>query len=75
MFHMEACRARVSQSGLKTGGDTVHMVHVASLRRSRENQVEDRQVNAMGYVEHCYSYFAIFIVLDHRSILVFYLRL
>jgi hypothetical protein len=75
MFHMEACRARVSQSGLKTGGDTVHMVHVASLRRSREAQVEDRQVNTMSYVEYCYSYFAIFIVLDYRNILVFCLGL
>jgi hypothetical protein len=71
MFHMEACRGRVFQSALKTGGGTTHMVHVASSRISRGDQVEDRRVNAMSYVKPCYSYFVIFIVLDHKNILVF----
>jgi hypothetical protein len=45
-------------------------VHVARLRRSREDQVEEGHVDAMGCIRLCYSYFAVFIVLGPRSILV-----
>jgi hypothetical protein len=47
------------------------MVHVASLRRLRQDQVEDGRVDVNGYVRPCYSYFIIFYVLGHRSILIF----
>jgi hypothetical protein len=35
LLHVEASRAMVSQSDLKTGGGAVRMVHVASSRRLR----------------------------------------
>jgi hypothetical protein len=41
LLHLEASRARVSQSSLKTGGGAVRMVHVASSWRSRGDEVED----------------------------------
>jgi hypothetical protein len=50
LFRMEVSWARVFQSGLKTGGDTTRMMHVASLRSSHENEVEDGRVDATGYI-------------------------
>jgi hypothetical protein len=47
------------------------MVHVASSWRSRADETENRQVDAMGYVGPCYPYFEIFIVLGPRGIVVF----
>jgi hypothetical protein len=47
------------------------VLHVAPSWRSCEDQVEDRWVDAMDYVGPCYPYFAVFIVLGHRGILVF----
>jgi hypothetical protein len=47
------------------------VVHVPSSWKSRENQVEDGQVDVMGCVGPCYPYFVIFIVLGSRNILVF----
>jgi hypothetical protein len=38
---LEASRTRVSQSSLKTGGGTAWMVHMASSRRSREDEAKD----------------------------------
>jgi hypothetical protein len=35
-LHMEASRARVSQSGLKTGGGMAQMVHMATSQRLRQ---------------------------------------
>jgi hypothetical protein len=34
LLHMKASRAKVSQSGIKTGGGVTRMVHVASSWRS-----------------------------------------
>jgi hypothetical protein len=48
LLHLEASRARVSQSGLKTGGGVAQMVHVASSRRSHGNEVEDGQSDGVG---------------------------
>jgi hypothetical protein len=36
LLQLKASRARVSQSGLKTGGGTVQMVHVTSSCRLRQ---------------------------------------
>jgi hypothetical protein len=47
------------------------VVHVVPSRRSREDQVEDGRVDATGYIEPCYSCFAIFFVLGRWGILVF----
>jgi hypothetical protein len=44
---------------------------VASSQRSRDDQVENGQVDAMACVRPCYPYFAIFNVLNPRGKLVF----
>jgi hypothetical protein len=71
LLRVEASRARVFQSYLKTGGGAMRMVYVAPSRRSREDEVNDGQVDATGCVGPCYPYFIIFYVLDHRGILTF----
>jgi hypothetical protein len=68
---LEASRARVFQFDLKIDGGAARMVHVASSWRSRADETENRQVDAMGYVGPCYPYFEIFIVLGPRGIVVF----
>jgi hypothetical protein len=45
LLHREASQARVSQSGLKTGGGTARMVHVASSQKSRLDEAEDGRVD------------------------------
>jgi hypothetical protein len=49
------------------------MMHVALSRRSRGVEAEDGRINAMSYIRLFYSNFTIFIVLDHKGILVFWL--
>jgi hypothetical protein len=71
LLHVEASQARVSQSGLKTGGGAAWKVHVASLRRSCGVEAKDGWINVMGYIRLFYPNFAIFIVLGPRGILVF----
>jgi hypothetical protein len=62
LFYLEASLVRIFQSSLKTGGGAAHMVHVASSQRSRGEEVEDGQVDAMGCIRFFYHNFAIFIV-------------
>jgi hypothetical protein len=70
LIRLEASRARVSQSSLKTGRGVARMVHEASLQRSRGDQDEDEWVDAMGYIRLFYPNFTIFIVLGHKGSLV-----
>jgi hypothetical protein len=70
LLHLEASRARISQSSLKTGGGVTRMVHVASSRRSRGDEVEDERVDATGCIELFYPNFAVFTVLGPRGISV-----
>jgi hypothetical protein len=46
------------------------MVHVASSRRSRGDEAEDRRVYMMGCIGLFYPNFAVFIVLGHKGSLV-----
>jgi hypothetical protein len=46
------------------------VVHVASLRRLRLDEVEDGRVNKMGCIEPCYPCFIVFHVLCPRGTLV-----
>jgi hypothetical protein len=46
------------------------VVHVASSRRLRRRQVEDRWLDVMVCVGSCYPTFAVFNVLDPRGIVV-----
>jgi hypothetical protein len=50
LLHLEASRARVSQSSLKTSGGAACMVHVASSWRSCGDEVKDKRVDAMGCI-------------------------
>jgi hypothetical protein len=72
---VEASRARVSQFPSKLAEARRWDVHVAPSRRSHEDQVEDGRLDVTGCVRLCYPYFAVFIVLDTRGILVFCLGL
>jgi hypothetical protein len=47
-------------------------VHVTSSWRLRRVEAEDGRVDATCCVKLCYLYFAVFIVLGFRDILVFY---
>jgi hypothetical protein len=73
LFQVEASRARVSQSDLKTDGGATRMVHVVLSRRLHRGQVKNGRVDATGCVGPCYSCFIVFFVLDHRGIVVFLL--
>jgi hypothetical protein len=50
-------------------------VHMASSRRSREDEVKDGRVNTTGCIRLFYPYFTVFVVLGHRCILVFLMSL
>jgi hypothetical protein len=71
LLHLEVCLARVSQFASKLEEERRWVVHVASSRRSREDEVEDGWVDAMACIGPFYHYFSIFVVLGHRGILVF----
>jgi hypothetical protein len=51
------------------------MVHVASLTRSRGDEVKDGRVDAMGCIRLFYPNFAVFNILGLRGDLVFWLGL
>jgi hypothetical protein len=46
------------------------VVHMTPLRRLRQKQVEDEQVDVMGYVGPYFPTFAIFNILDTKFIVV-----
>jgi hypothetical protein len=71
LFCLEASRARVFRSGLKTGGGAARMVHVASSRMSHGDEAEDGWVNTMGCIRLFYPNFDVFIVLGRKGNLVF----
>jgi hypothetical protein len=75
LFYLEASQDRVSQSGIKTGGGTAWMVHVASLWRSCGDEVDDKRVDAVGCIRLFYPNFAVFIVLCLKGNLVFWVDL
>jgi hypothetical protein len=75
LFCQEASRARVSQSGLKPGRGAAWMMYVTSSWRLGRVEAENRRVDVMGYIGPLYPNFAIFILLGHRGILFFCLRL
>jgi hypothetical protein len=47
------------------------VVPMAPSWRLRQNEVEDGQIDAMGYVGPCYPFFTVFYVLCLRGIVVF----
>jgi hypothetical protein len=75
LLHLEVSQARVFQSSLKTSGGAAQMMHMASWWRSHEDEAEDGWVDATGCIRLFYPNFAIFIVLDLKGNLVFWLGL
>jgi hypothetical protein len=71
LLRFEASRARVFQVASKLVEERRRVVHVASSRRSREDEIKDGRVDAMGCIGPFYPYFIVFIVLGPRVILVF----
>jgi hypothetical protein len=67
---VKASLARVSQSGLKTGGDATAGGARGTIVRLRRRQVEDGRVDAMGCIRLCYPTFPVFNVLGPRDIVV-----
>jgi hypothetical protein len=70
LLYLEASRARVSQSRLKTDRGAARMVHVTSSQRSRGDKAKDERVNVMGCIRLFYPNFVIFVVLCHKRSLV-----
>jgi hypothetical protein len=70
LLHLEESRARVSQSGLKTGGGAARMVHMASSWRSRGDEAKDGRIDATGCIRLFYPNFAVFVVLGHKGNLI-----
>jgi hypothetical protein len=70
-LRLKACRAGVFRFASKLTAERRHVVHVASSRRLREDEVKDGQVNATSYIRLFYPIFAVFILLGPRDILVF----
>jgi hypothetical protein len=54
LLRLEASRARVSQSSVKTGGGATRMVHVVSSWRLCGDKIEDERVNATGCIGFFY---------------------
>jgi hypothetical protein len=71
LLHVEASRARVYQFDSKLPEARQRVVHVAPLRRSHEDQVDDGQVDVTGCVGPFSPNFVVFIVLDPKGIVVF----
>jgi hypothetical protein len=69
LHRVEACLARVSQSGLKTGGGATASGARGTITEV-VSEVEDGRVDAMDCVRPCYPTFAIFNVLCPMGILV-----
>jgi hypothetical protein len=70
LIHLEASRVRVFQSSLKTGGGATQMMHMASSRRSHEDEAEDDQVGVTGCIRLFCPNYIVFVVLDHKGSLV-----
>jgi hypothetical protein len=66
-LHREASQARVYQFASILDEERWWVVHVTSSWRLREDEVEDRRVDAMGCIGLFYPNSAIFIVLGPRA--------
>jgi hypothetical protein len=79
LLRVEASRASVSRSGLKTGGGATWMVHMASSWRLRGSEAEDGRFDGVWcgvvQVERKYPSLDVIFLLAHRGILVFWFSL
>jgi hypothetical protein len=72
LLRLKASRVRVSQSGLKTGGGAVRIVHVTSSWMLHRVEAKDGRVDVTNCIRLFYPNFIISVVLDPRDILVFF---
>jgi hypothetical protein len=70
LLHVEVSWDSVSQSGLKTGGDTTASGIRDTITEVSRNQVKDGRVDATGCVGHCYPTFTVFNILGLMCIVV-----
>jgi hypothetical protein len=70
LLHREASWARVSQFASKLAEEQQRVVHVASSWRSREDEVKDERVDAMGCIRLFYPNFTIFFILGYKGSLI-----
>jgi hypothetical protein len=70
LLDMEASLARVPSLTSRLAEARRWVVHMTPSQRLRRSQVEDERVDAMGCVKPCYPCFVVFILLDHRGIIV-----
>jgi hypothetical protein len=71
LFYVKINRVRVYQSGIKIAGSMMTSDALTPSLRLCEDQVKDGRVDSIGCVGPCYLYFAVFIILDRRRILIF----
>jgi hypothetical protein len=60
LLRLEASQARVSQSGLKTGGGTAQMVHMTSSRILHRVEAEDGWVDVTRCIGPCTLPFSLY---------------
>jgi hypothetical protein len=71
LLHVEASRVRIFQFTTKLAEARRQVVHVPPSWMSREDEVKDGQIDAMGCIELCYHCFTIFYVLGSRGMIIF----
>jgi hypothetical protein len=71
LLRCEGSQTRVFQFVSKLAEERRRVVHVASSQRSCGDEAEDGRVDATDCIGLFYPYFAVFIVLGSRGILVF----
>jgi hypothetical protein len=75
LLRVKVSRARVFKFASKLAEERQQVVHVASSWRLCKDEVKDRRVDATGCIRLFYPYFAVFVVLGLRGILVFWMGL
>jgi hypothetical protein len=70
LLGIEASLAKVSQSGLTTGGGATTGGARGTIARLRRRQAEAGRVDAMGYVGLYYPCFAVFLLLGLMGVVV-----
>jgi hypothetical protein len=62
LLHLEVSWARISQFASKLVEERRRAVHMASSRRTHEDEAEDGRANATGCIGLFYPYFTVFVV-------------
>jgi hypothetical protein len=71
LLHVKASRLGFPNLASRPAEGRRWVVHMTSLMRLCRVQSKDGRVDAMSCIRPCYTYFVIFIVLDHMGNLFF----